>query len=65
MNKLIKTLFKKPEDDKSNTYKWIVKHTLENEMCLIYICPKCNNTEACMSNYCRNCGIKFNWKEDI
>ena len=40
---------------------WIQKDTVSDsvEMCMLYICPYCANTEVVMSFYCRNCGKRL------
>lgn len=41
---------------------WNVKHCLEVEMGLLYICPNCNAKELVAKNFCRDCGMRLKLK---
>ena len=48
-----------PEPASQPFNAWIAKDTDSVEMCMLYMCPYCANTEVVMSFYCRNCGKRL------
>ena len=48
-----------PEPAQQPFNAWIQKDSDSVEMCMLYVCPYCANTEVVMSFYCRICGKRL------
>jgi len=48
-----------PEPESQPFNAWIQKDYDGVEMCMLYVCPYCSQTEVVMSFYCRNCGKRL------